>query len=291
MDKSNLQQNDQKLAPVHLGTSSWTFDGWRGVFYPERLPKIQYLAYYIRQFDTVEVNASFYAIPAPATLLNWVETAQPGFTYALKAPRLITHERRLVDCEAPTRMFLDTLRALGDAAAPALFQFPPDFTRKLYGRVLATFLDWLTQEAGDLRLAIEVRALDLMTPAFARFLAERNFALALVDREQSYDLFDVWAATLDAGGPSFAYIRWIGDDRNGPKGDRAVQVLRDEQLAQWAARIELLARRGVEVFGYMHNTYEGHSPASLRRLQNLLAARIPLPLWPPAPPHAQLSIL
>lgn len=291
MDELGLQQDDQKTAPIHLGTSSWTFDGWRGVFYPDKLPKTQYLAYYIRQFDTVEVNASFYAIPAPATLLNWVESAQPGFTYALKAPRLITHERRLADCEAPTRTFLDTLRALGDAAAPALFQFPPDFTRKAYGRALAIFLDWLAQEARDLRVAVEVRAPDLMTPVFARFLADRNFALALVDREQSYDLFDVWAATLDAGGPSFAYIRWIGDDRNGPKEDREVQVLRDEQLAQWAARIEQLARRGVEVFGYMHNTYEGHSPASLRRLQTLLATRIPLPIWPPPSTDRQLSML
>lgn len=291
MNELDLQQNEQKLAPIHLGASSWTFDGWRGVFYPEKLPKTQYLAYYIRQFDTVEVNASFYAIPAPATLLAWVESAQPGFTYALKAPRLITHERRLVDCETPTRAFLDALRALGGAAAPALFQFPPDFTRRLYGRALAAFLDWLAQEASGLRLAVEVRAADLMTPAFARFLAERGFALALVDREKSGDLFDAWLEVLGAGAPSFAYIRWIGDDRNGPRGDRELQVLRDEQLAQWAARIERLARRGVEVFGYMHNTYEGHSPASLRRLQNLLASRISLPVWPPAPPNAQLSML
>ncbi|MCS6828214.1 MAG: DUF72 domain-containing protein [Caldilinea sp.] len=291
MDKVDLLQDEQKSAPIHLGASSWTFEGWRGVFYPDRLPKTQHLAYYIRQFDTVEVNAGFYAIPTPATLLNWVESALPGFTYALKAPRLITHERRLVDCEAPVQAFLDALRALGEAAAPALFQFPPDFTRKLYGRVLAAFLDRLAVEASGLRLAVEVRAADLMTPAFARFLAERGFALALADREKSNDLFEAWLELIGAGAPSFAYIRWIGDDRNGPRGDRELQVLRDEQLVQWAARIETLVRRGVEVFGYMHNTYEGHSPASLRRLQNLLAPRIPLPVWPPAPPKAQLSML
>jgi uncharacterized protein YecE (DUF72 family) len=288
-----MQPNDKIAATVHLGTSSWLFDGWRGVFYPDKLPKAQYLAFYTSQFDTVEVNTSFYAIPSPSTLLAWVESAPPGFTYALKFPRAITHDRRLVDCEVMARTFLDTLRALGSACAPAFLQFPPDFTRRAYGRILATFLDWLAQEAHDLRLAVEVRAQDLMTPAFAAFLAERDFAPVLADREQSLDLFDSWFELVQKGaGPSFAFIRWIGDDRNGPQGDRELQLLRDVQLAQWAARIELLVQHGKEVFGYMHNPYEGHSPASVRRLRALLSQRMTLPPWPPViHSDQQLSLL
>lgn len=288
-----MEQNNENAAPVHLGTSSWLFDGWRGVFYPDKLPKAHYLTYYTTQFDTVEVNTSFYAIPAPSTLLAWVESAPPGFTYALKFPRAITHDLRLVDCQAMTLTFLDTLRALGSACAPAFLQFPPDFTRRTYGRVLASFLDWLALEACDLRLAVEVRAQDLMTPAFAAFLAERNFALVLADREQSLDLFDSWFELAQEGvGPAFAFIRWIGDDRNGPQGDRELELLRDTQLAQWAARIELLVHHGKEVFGYMHNPYEGHSPASVRRLKDLLAQRMTLPAWPPvAQNDQQLSLL
>lgn len=287
-----MVESDMEFAPVHLGTSSWLFDGWRGVFYPDKLPKTQYLTYYTSHFDTVEVNTSFYAIPSPATLLAWVETAPAAFTYALKFPRVVTHDRRLVDCEEITRSFLDSLRALGGACAPAFLQFPPDFTRKTHGRSLAIFLDWLASEAHDLRLAVEVRAVDLMTSAFAAFLAERNFALVLADRDRSVDLFEPWRELVKAGaGPDFAFIRWIGDDHNGPQGDRELQVLRDEQLAQWAGRIGQLARRGKEVFGYMHNPYEGHSPASVRRLKALLAPDIPLPQWVPDATPSQLSLL
>lgn len=287
-----MSQNNAHAAPVHLGTSSWLFDGWRGVFYPDKLPKARYLIYYTSHFDTVEVNTSFYAIPSPSTLLGWVESAPPGFTYALKFPRAITHDRRLVDCEAMTRIFLDALRALGSACAPAFLQFPPDFTRQAFGRVLASYLDWLAQEASDLRLAVEVRAQDLMTPAFAAFLAERNFALVLADRVQSLDLFHAWFELVKGGsGPAFAFLRWIGDDRNGPQGDRELQTPRDAELAQWAERIELLVQHGKEVFGYMHNPYEGHSPASVRRLQSLLASRIELPVWPAIPTTDQMSLL
>lgn len=287
-----MLQNDEQFAPVYLGTSSWLFDAWRGVFYPDKLPKAQYLAYYASQFDTVEVNTSFYAIPSPSTLVSWVESAPVGFTYALKFPRAITHDRRLVDCEEITRALLDTLRALGSTCAPALVQFPPDFTRKTDGRTLANFLDWLALEAYDLRLAVEVRAPDLMTPAFAAFLAERNYALVLADRERSLDLFDSWFELVKAGsGPDFAFIRWIGDDRSGPQGDRELQILRDEQLVQWAGRIELLVQHGKDVFGYMHNPYEGHSPASVRRLKRLLASSISLPPWPLEPQVDQLTLL
>ncbi len=219
-------------ATVYLGTSSWLFDAWRGVFYPEKLPKTQYLSYYTTQFPTVEVNTSFYALPAPATLVAWVESAPAGFTFALKFPRAISHDKRLTDCTTETLAFLDALRALGAAAGPAFLQLPPDFSRRVYGRALAAYLDWVAPQLAGLRVAVEVRSADLMTPAFARFLAERGLALALVDRAGTIDLFDGWIELVNEGvGPDFAFLRWIGDDRNGPQGDRELQLNRDEELA------------------------------------------------------------
>ena len=276
-----MQELSQSL--VHIGTSSWLFDSWRGVFYPDKVPKSQYLSFYASQFDTVEVNTSFYAIPSPSVLIHWIESVPAGFTFALKFPRVITHDRRLVDCTGLTRTFLDVLRALGPAAGPAFLQFPPDFTRRANGRELAAYLDWLAIEASDLRLAIEVRSADLLTASFARFVAERSFALVLVDRIATADLYAIWLECIDAGlGADFSLIRWIGDDRTGPQGDRALQVLRDNDLGRWCQRIGELVHRGRTVFGYMHNPYEGHSPASVRRLRTLLAGRVRLPDWPPA---------
>src|SRR5688500_18988409 len=126
---------------IALGTSSWSFDAWRGVFYPETVGKTQMLAYYATQFPTVEVNTSFYALPEPSTLIKWVESVPSGFTFALKFPRRISHEKRLKDCEAESRALIDALHALGPNAGPAFLQLPPDFSRKLYGRELAAYID------------------------------------------------------------------------------------------------------------------------------------------------------
>jgi uncharacterized protein YecE (DUF72 family) len=279
-------ENDRRflfLATISIGTSSWLFDGWRGVFYPERLPKADYLAYYATQFPTVEVNTSFYAIPAPGTLINWVETVPAGFTFALKFPRAISHDKRLVNASEESLAFLDALRALGPAAAPAFLQLPPQFTRKSGGKQIAAYLDWLAVQAPDLHIAVEVRAADLMTPAFAAYVAERGLALVLAARQGAPDLYGAWLELVQAGkSPPFAFIRWIGDDRNGPEGDREIQQPRDGELETWAGRLADLAGHGLDVYGYVHNPYEGHSPATVRRLQTSLAARnTPLADWPP----------
>lgn len=268
------------MAELVLGTSSWSFEGWRGVFYPETLAKSDYLAFYARRFRSVEVNTSFYGLPAPDTLVRWVETVPLGFTFALKFPRQISHEKRLAMSEAESLAFLDVLAALGPAAGPALLQLPPDFTRRRYGRVLANYLDWLAPLAAGMRVAVEVRAADLMTEAFAIFLAERGFALALVDRVDIPDLYDMWREAR--GAVDFVFIRWIGDDRNGPQGDRVITAPHDERLDTWATRIAALQAVGCSVYGYMHNPYEGHAPASVVRLEARLAERISMPPWPPA---------
>ncbi|MDQ3247784.1 MAG: DUF72 domain-containing protein [Chloroflexota bacterium] len=270
------------MASLNIGTSSWQFDDWRGVFYPEGLPKTQQLPYYTQQFNSVEVNTSFYGLPKPSTLVNWLETVPPGFTFALKFPQVISHQKRLTECEPETLAFLDVLRSLGPAAAPGFLQLPPDFTRQRYGRTLATYLDWLATQLDGLRISVEVRAADLMTPAFAQFVGERGMALVLVDRVGTPDLFTAWTAlTQSAKAPAFVHIRWIGDDKNGPKGDGELVAPRDEQLDIWAQRLADSWHASLDIYGYMHNPYEGHSPASIRRLHARLAARMPLPAWPP----------
>lgn len=270
------------MAEIALGTSSWSFDGWRGVFYPEKLPASRFLEFYAGRFRSVETNTSFYAVPKPATLINWVDTVPTGFTFSLKFPRLISHERRLVDCRKESIAFMEVLHSLGPAAAPAFLQLSPTFTRRNGGSDLAHYLTWLATRLDGLRIAVEVRARDLFTEAFATFLAELGLSPVLVDRAGTPDLFDIWAQLVDDGkAPDWVMIRWIGDDRDGPKGDREVTAPRDADLARWAGRIALLHRQGVDVFGYMHNPYEGHAPASVRRLEERLKGLVALPRWAP----------
>lgn len=281
------------MATIALGSSSWQFDAWRGVFYPEAMKPADYLAHYARQLRTVEVNTTFYAIPRQSTVQRWVDCVPDGFSFCLKFPRVITHEKRLVDCEAETEAFLDVIRLLGDKAAPSFLQFPASFTRARHGRDLARYLDWFAQAAADLRIAVEVRAADLWTPAFAAFLAQRGLALLLVDRVNTPDRYGAWFDLIEAGkAPNFVVIRWIGDDKTGPTGDRELTDPRDADLERWARRLITLHERDIDVYGYMHNPYEGHAPASVRRLEALLRREIALPDWsPPATPSSgQLSL-
>ena len=275
------------MATINIGTSAWNFEDWRGPFYPAKLAKSRYLSHYATHFNTVEVNTSFYALPKPATLINWVDAIPPGFTLALKCPRAITHDKRLRDCEAETRAYLEAIRSLGVAAAPGLIQFPAGFTRQRDGRDLANYLDWLATEKGDLQIAVEVRAEDLMTFAFATFLVERDFSLVLVERKRTPDLFPFWHELVEKGiTPDFAYVRWIGDDKDGPKEYGELSDPQDDLLETWAKRLAILVEAGANIYGYMHNPFEGHSPESVRRVYKKLEGRVstealPLTKWPP----------
>ncbi len=267
---------------IFLGTSSWQFEGWQGSFYPGNLPKDKQLSFYASRFPTVEVNTSYYGLPRPTTLIKWVETTPQGFTFCLKGPRSITHEKQLRGCEEDTKAFLEVLRSLGPSAAPGFLQFPATFTRQMHGKVLATYLDWLAIEKGDAPMAIEVRSADLMTAAFAAFLAERNFGIVLVDRIHTIDMYDIWHDLIvQQRVPNYVIVRWIGDDQNGPKGERELTLPRDDDLQKWSRRLIDLHNRGITCYGYMHNPYEGHSPTSVERLREYLSADTTLSTWPP----------
>lgn len=302
MDSSESIENEKGKPPqalshlLHIGTSSWGCKEWRNVFYPDSVTTADQLAYFAGRFNTVEVNSSFYALPTPDTLIDWVEQVPPGFTFSLKVPKEISHSKRLVDCRADMLAYLDAVRSLGSLAAPGLLQLPPDFTRANGGRALVDFLDWLPGVMDHLKLSVEVRALELMTPAFAQFLAERGFTFVVTVQDGVPDLFPVWQALMAAeNGPRTCFVRWSGNQDREAADNRTLTNTpltnpRDAELALWASRIEWLVERQIECFGYMHNSFEGHAPGSVRRLFQHLAPLVSLPQWPPegwSPPHKE----
>lgn len=314
-----MQDNQPTPMTIHLGTSSWNFEEWRGVFYPEKMTAKDFLPYYAGKFNSVEVNTSFYALPRHTSVEGWMEAVPAGFTFSLKMPRAISHDKYLVDCEPETAGFLAILRLLGPMAGPGFLQLPPHFTRARHGKALADYIDWLATELQKaenqkIRLAVEVRAEDLLTPAFAKFVAERGLALVLGDRvipdeskppgpegRLAPDLFETWLTLIEEGtAPDFVFMRWIGDNRDSMWADpearnREFVFARDERLDLWAKRLATLHEAGLDLFGYMHNPYEGHAPISLERLLQRLTPLVSLPDWPPADwvadiPDEQLSL-
>jgi len=114
-------------AVIRIGTQGWNYQDWVGPFYPGGTRPADYLPIYSRAFDTVEVDSTFYAIPAASTVRAWAERTPPGFRFAVKMPQEVTHESRLRDEAGATELFFDRMRELGDKLGPVLLQLPPAF--------------------------------------------------------------------------------------------------------------------------------------------------------------------
>src|SRR5437764_11172520 len=112
---------------ITIGTSGWVYPHWKGLFYPRDLPSKEWFAYYAARFPTVEINNSFYRLPFEQTFRNWRAQAPPGFCYAVKASRYITHLKRLKDPKEPVHLFWSRAKLLGGRLGPVLFQLPPRF--------------------------------------------------------------------------------------------------------------------------------------------------------------------
>jgi uncharacterized protein YecE (DUF72 family) len=253
---------------IRIGTQGWNYDAWVGPFYPSNTRAADFLTVYARAFDTVEVDSTFYAIPPQKTVRGWAERTPGHFTFALKLPQEITHERRLRDCEDLTALFLDRVRELGAKLGPVLIQLGPDFGPSELP-ALAAFLPTLPRDAGT-RVAVEFRHRGWIHEGVLALLAEHRVALALTDgpwipRRTMLSLAE--RPTSD-----FLYIRWMGPNRDIVDYSR-IQADRTRELEAWAEVIRALAPKVAAVYGYTSNHFAGHSPASARQVQRLLGQR------------------
>jgi len=248
---------------IRLGTQGWNYDAWVAPFYPVGTRPADYLAVYARAFDTVEVDSTFYAVPPVKTVRGWYDRTPEGFSFALKLPQEITHERRLRDCADVAELFFDRARELGTKLGPVLVQLGPDFGPAELP-ALANMLPTLPR---DIKFAIEFRQRAWINDGVLALLAEHGVALTLTDarwvpRKQMLAL---------AGRPTadFTYIRWMGGNRDIVDYSR-IQIDRSRELEQWAGVLATLAKVRVKVYGYVNNHFAGHSPQSVRELQRML---------------------
>src|SRR5579884_2537815 len=114
---------------IRVGCSGWVYNHWRNIFYPKEVPQKAWLEFYTSEFDTVELNNSFYRLPKPETFAAWRQRTPNGFCFAVKASRFITHIKRLKDPEESIKRFFDSVEPLGDRTGPILWQLAPSFHR------------------------------------------------------------------------------------------------------------------------------------------------------------------
>jgi len=251
---------------IRIGTQGWNYEAWVGPFYPSGTRPADFLAVYSRAFTTVEVDSTFYAIPAAKTVRGWAERTPPEFSFALKMPQEITHENRLRDSADLVALFFDRARELGPKLGPILMQLGPDFAPSELP-ALAGFLPMIPR---DVRVAVEFRQRGWIHDGIIALLAEHNVAVAFVDARWIPRKTMMTLASRPTS--DVAYIRWMGPNRDLVDYSR-IQVDRGRELESWAAVIAALANRVKTVYGYVNNHFAGHSPASARELQRLLHQR------------------
>ncbi len=282
---------------IRIGVSGWTYAPWRGNFYPRGLPHRRELAFATRQFNALEINGTFYGMQVPSSFSNWADAAPPGFRYAIKGPRYLTHMLKLSRFEAPlANFFASGVLALGDRLGPILWQFPAAFA--LDPERLEPFLAALPHTARDaarlgakhdrrlrarawlrvahdhpVRHAIEIRHESFRDPRFIALL--RRYGVALV----CADTVD-WPLLMDLSA-DFVYCRLHGNT------ELYNSRYADNELDRWAARARAWAEgkpmhdgnfiappladgRMRDVFIFFDNTDKLAAPGNARGLMQRL---------------------
>jgi uncharacterized protein YecE (DUF72 family) len=162
---------------ILVGTSGFDYRDWRGSFYPRFIRPSDRLAFYAEHFDTVELNVTFYRMPAASAFRGWRDAVPDGFVFAVKASRYLTHIRRLADPEEPVAFLMERAAELGDRLGPILLQLPPSLEIDLdrLDRTLAAF-------GSDVRVAVEPRHSSWFVPELCDLLRSHRAAFVLADR-------------------------------------------------------------------------------------------------------------
>ncbi len=236
---------------LRVGTSGWAYPHWKDRFYPEGLRIKDRFGYYASQFDTVEINGSFYRLPSEAAVQAWADHAPPGFVFAWKASRYVTQAKKLKDVADPVKLVFGRMAPLGEALGPALFQLPPQL--RLNRERLAQFLTLLPKTP---RTAIEFRHPSWYRPEILELLADHDVALCVSDH---HDAPAPWETTA-----SFAYVRGHGP------GGRYVGRYPPGELDRWTQTIGDWLVGGRDVYAYFDNDIDGAAPLDARDLVSRL---------------------
>jgi uncharacterized protein YecE (DUF72 family) len=218
-----------KKGRIYLGIGGWTFEPWRGVFYPEGLPHAKELSYAGGRLTSIEVNGTFYRSQTPATFRKWANEVPDGFVFALKGPRFAVNRRVLGEAGDSIKRFLNSgITELGSKLGPLLWQFAPHkkFDPTDFGKFLETLPEKF--DGHTLRHVIEVRHDSFKTPAFIALLRKFKMPPVYTDHAMYPNIADVTA--------DFVYARLQRGKDTVPTAYPA------KQLAEWAARLQSWAQ-------------------------------------------------
>jgi len=238
---------------IRIGTSGWVYNHWRGPFYPADLPASKMFAFYLKHFDTVEINNSFYRLPALSTFEGWKSASPPGFLFAVKGSRYITHMKKLKDPGPASEKFFDAVAGLGRKLGPILWQLPPFW--QVNTERLDAFLAVLPPRK---RYAFELRNETWFTEEVNAILRRHKAAFCIYD-------FDYRQS------PRTVTTDWVYVRLHGPDGKYAGSYS-DGALKEWAQQFGVWSREGRDVYCYFDNDQAGYAVRNALRLREFTGA-------------------
>ena len=236
---------------IYVGTSGYAYKEWKGKFYPEKISPKEMLRFYSERLRTVEINNTFYHRPRESVLTSWAEQVPDDFVFALKAPQVITHLKRLRDVSGETEYLFETLSVLDRKLGPVLFQFPKSF--RADRPALQEFLGLIP---GDRDCAFEFRNPSWLDAEILDLLRERGFSLCIADAD------DNSANEMIRTAP-WGYLRLRRSDYT------------DAELSQWLERI--LSQKWERAFVFFKHEDEGKGPEAALRFRELADSRAKKP--------------
>jgi uncharacterized protein YecE (DUF72 family) len=236
---------------IRIGTSGWHYKHWVGNFYPEKHPASKMLAHYYAQFDTVELNNTFYMLPKIETMQCWRDATPKNFEFAVKASRFLTHNKKLKEPENALNNFLPRAEALGEKLGPILFQLPPKW--RINVDRLREFLEALPKYH---RYTFEFREPSWLEPQVFDLLREHNAAFCIYELAGFHSPIEVTA--------DWSYVRLHGP------GGKYQGSYSDEVLGTWAKRIVEWSTKLKRIYVYFDNDQAGYAAENALRLKQLV---------------------
>jgi uncharacterized protein YecE (DUF72 family) len=243
---------------IRIGTSGYHYEHWRGPFYPKKISPDEMLEFYSRNFDTVELNNSFYRLPTEAAFDNWRQSTPDNFVFAVKASRFLTHQKNLKDPESALQKLLPRASRLSQKLGPILFQLPPRWQVNP-GR-LEELLEALP---GGLRCAFEFRDVSWIRADIDKLLARFRSAFCIYELAGYHSPLTVTA--------DFAYVRL-----HGPGPGKYQESYSASRLRRWARQVEVWAKHLAAIYIYFDNdqaAYAARNALTLKQMMDGKAVR------------------
>jgi uncharacterized protein YecE (DUF72 family) len=266
---------------IRVGACSFTAPGWDKAFYPVRTPQRDYITRYADRYDTVEIDATFYAVPDPQVVRGWRLKTPDGFLFSAKIPRVVTHEKVLVGCQVELDAFLESMRNLEEKLGVLVFQFPY-FNKEMIE--FSEFCDRLEKLLAGLpqgRYAVEVRNRDWIDEPLFNLLREHDVSFVPTDFPGMPSVVNLRNA--DAITSDFVYIRLLGDRiyteellarHLGEVSFSEPVIERSRELDRWADWIDELSKKQISVYVYINNHYSGFAPRDIDDLKGRLGLEV-----------------